>query len=468
MTATLVHPRRLARALAAGSAALLLAAPGAALAAPGGSAGPPAEHPRDAALSDRQVLPEGDGWASADGGTTGGAEATAEHVHDVSNRTELIDALASSGDAPSIIRIHGNIPLNADADGEAITCEEIAEGTGYTLEGYLEAYDPATWGSENEPEGPMEEARDAAADRQKELITVDVPSNTTIIGAEEGAGLTGASLSINGVDNVIVRNLAFADTYDCFPAWDPTDGSEGAWNSEYDSVRVVNGATHVWIDHNTFTDEPMTDDTLPEYFGTTFQRHDGAVDITNGSDLVTLSWNEFTAHDKLTLVGSTDSENRGDPGHLRVTFHHNRYEGVGQRAPRGRWGQIDVYNNHYVVSDDQAVGYGYSFGVGKESHLWVEANSFTVTGDVQPSQFISYLRGEVIRTEGNVVNQREVDLLAAYNAEAEEGELLTEDTSWEPTLRACVHEAVTVRGVVDAWAGPQYGPEPGRVRSGDC
>lgn len=462
MTTTLHSHRRSVRALALGAASLMLAAaPGAALAAP-------TDHPRDAAISDRQVLGEDDGWASAEGGTTGGATASADHIYDVSNRPELVAALEDAGEAPSIIRVHGNIPLNADAEGEAITCEEIAEGTGYTLEGYLEAFDPETWGVENEPEGPMEDAREAAAMKQKELITVDIPSNTTLIGADEGAGFTGASLSIKGVDNVIVRNLEFADTYDCFPAWDPTDGALGNWNSEYDSVRVVDQSTHVWIDHNTFTDEPMTDDTLPEYFGRTYQRHDGAVDITNGSDLVTVSWNEFTAHDKLTLVGSTDSENRGDPGHLRVTFHHNLYEGVGQRAPRGRWGQIDVYNNHYVVSDEQTVGYGYSFGVGVESHLWVEANSFSVTGDVQPAQFISYLRGDVIRTEGNLVNQREVDLLAAYNAEADADEQLLEDTSWEPTLRACVHKAQTVRGVVDAWAGPQFGAEPGRLRSGDC
>ncbi|WP_114854096.1 polysaccharide lyase family 1 protein [Brachybacterium sp. YJGR34] len=470
MTATSHHPRTraLARSLVAGTAALLLAAPGAALAAPGGAPGAPDQHPRDAAITERQALPADDGWAAAEGGTTGGSAATAEHLPDVSNRTELVAALEASGEEPSIIRVHGEIPLNADAEGNPITCEEIAEGTGYTLEGYLEAFDPATWGTA-QPEGPMEEARERAADKQKQLITLSIPSNTTLIGAEEGAGLTGARLSVSGVDNVIVRNLVFADTADCFPSWDPTDGADGAWNSEYDSIQVIGGTTHVWIDHNTFTDEPMTDDTLPKHFGQTFQRHDGAVDITNGSDLVTLSWNQFTAHDKLSLIGSTDSEDRGDPGRLRVTLHHNLYEGVGQRAPRVRWGQVDVYNNHFVISDDQTVDYGYSFGVGKESHLWAEANSFTVTGDVEPAQFISHLRGEVIRTEGNLVNQREVDLLAAYNAEAPADEQLGTDTSWEPTLRECVHKAEVVGGVVDAWSGPQHGPAPGRLNAaGDC
>src|SRR4051812_36393639 len=42
----------------------------------------------------RQVLPPGDGWASSGTGTTGGSAATAEHVHTVANRAELVAALA--------------------------------------------------------------------------------------------------------------------------------------------------------------------------------------------------------------------------------------------------------------------------------------------------------------------------------------------------------------------------------------
>src|SRR5579883_1810847 len=41
----------------------------------------------------RQVLPENDGWASADGGTTGGANAAADHVYVVTNRAQLVQAL---------------------------------------------------------------------------------------------------------------------------------------------------------------------------------------------------------------------------------------------------------------------------------------------------------------------------------------------------------------------------------------
>lgn len=462
-----ILPIRLARTVTRSAAALLCAAAFTLSGASVASAAPPQGHPRDPAITETQTLAPGDGWASAEGGTTGGAAAAPEHIYDVTTRQGLLDAIAEAGDSPSIIRVHGNIPLNADEDGNAITCEEIAEGTGFDLDAYLEAYDPETWGTDREPEGPEEDARRAAALKQRELIQVNVPANTTLVGASEGAGFTGATLSVRGVDNVIIRNLVLADTYDCFPSWDPTDGALGNWNSEYDSIRVVDGATHVWIDHNAFTDEPMTDDQLPEYFGRTFQRHDGALDITNGSDLVTVSWNTFRDHDKLTLIGSTDRTDRGDPGKLRVTLHHNLYEGVGQRAPRVRFGQVDVYNNHYVIGEDQTVGYGYSLGVGIESHLYAEANAFTTDGTVEPGQLISVFKGTEIFTQGNLVNHRSVDLRAEYNKDKSQQEQLAEDTSWQPEHRLCVDKVQHVDGVVGAWAGPRFGPTPGRIGE-DC
>lgn len=440
---------------AAGLAAVLAcstAAP-AALAAPSSPANPTAQTAR--IPLERQVLPEGDGWASAEGGTTGGAAASAEHVYDVSTRAEMLAAFAEAGDAPKIIRVHGTIEANSDDEGNPLTCEQLAEGTGYTLAGYLDAYDPEVWGRDEEPSGPLEEARDAAADKQKALITLQVPSNTTIVGADTDARLTGAVLQLNGVDNVIIRNLNLNDTYDCFPAWDPTDGAYGEWNSEYDMMQVINGTTHVWVDHVSFTDEPMTDDQLPTYFGRTFQRHDGALDITNGSDLVTVSWNHFADHDKLMLIGSTDNTNRGDPGKLNVTIHHNLFEGVGQRAPRVRFGHVDTYNNHYVISDDETVEYVYSLGVGFDSHLWAENNAFTITGDIDPSTIIGVYKGTQVHTEGNTINGKKADLRALYNAAHDPD--LTDDTSWQPTLRTKITAAQAVPAQVDRNVGPIFG-----------
>lgn len=97
--------------------------------------------------------------------------------------------------------------------------------------------------------------------------TFKVPANTTIVGVPGSkAGITGGMLQIQKVGNVIVRDLTFADTEDCFPQWDPTDGDDGNWNSEYDSV-TLRGATHVWADHNTFTDAGHFDSANPKYYG---------------------------------------------------------------------------------------------------------------------------------------------------------------------------------------------------------
>ncbi|ELT45647.1 polysaccharide lyase family 1 protein [Arthrobacter nitrophenolicus] len=405
---------------------------------------------------ERQVLAAGNGWASAGAGTTGGSAATDAHVYDVSTKAELLAAFAAAGTAPKIVRIHGTIDANTAADGSAVTCENYAEGTGYSLQQYLQDYDPATYGRSQEPEGTQESARRAAAGKQALNIRVDIPSNTTIVGATPDSTITGAALRINGASNVIVRNLTVRDAHDCFPAWDPTDGADGNWNSEYDMLQVINRATNVWIDHSEFTDAPNLDSSQPLYFGRPYQVHDGAVDVTNGSDLVTMSFNRFADHDKLLLIGSTDSPGRGDPGKLRVTIHHNVFENVGQRAPRVRFGQVDVYNNHFKVNADSTVTYGYTLGAGFDSHLHAEANAFTLPAGIDAADIITRFKGTAITTIGNAVNGKITDLRAAYNAAAAPVDQLAEDTSWTPTLRTQVHPAQAVPALLQDSTGPVF------------
>ncbi|MCO1337826.1 pectate lyase [Kocuria polaris] len=426
-------------------------AAGAAGAAPNGQAS--ATGQTAGVALERQVLGENDGWGSAGTGTTGGAEAASENVFDVGSRAELLAALGA-GDAPKIIRVHGVIDGNEGPDGLPQSCDAYAAGTGFDFEDYLEAYAPQNWGWDAEPAGALEEARRAAAINQRNWIRWDIPSNTTIVGADADAGITGAALRINGQRNVIVRNLTISDSRDCFPGWDPTDGSSGNWNSEYDLLQIINGAENVWLDHNTFTDAPNFDDELPEYFGRTFQVHDGAVDVTNGSNFVTMSYNRFEDHDKLMLIGSTDSPTRGDPGKLKVTIHHNVFKDIGQRAPRVRYGQVDVYNNHFVVTDDSPVPYGYLFGAGVESHLHATDNA--ITGDVDASTVIKNWKGDAVFTDGNILNGKSVDLLAAHNNAVGADQQLARDDSWTPERRTTVHAAQAIPGLLATGTGPIF------------
>ncbi|QRW23938.1 pectate lyase [Rhizoctonia solani] len=104
---------------------------------------------------------------------------------------------------------------------------------------------------------------------------VDVGSETTVLGAGSDSGLIGGGFRVKNGKNVIIRNLRLSKS----PA--PTD------------LIGLQNATNVWIDHNTFTSDLD--------HGKDF--YDGQCDITHASDFVTVSWNVFTEHFKVSLVG---------------------------------------------------------------------------------------------------------------------------------------------------------------------
>ncbi|MFB8026765.1 polysaccharide lyase family 1 protein [Streptomyces sp. NPDC056465] len=397
---------------------------------------------------ERSVLPAGDGWASAEGSTTGGANATPDHVYTVTNRAELIAAFEEAGDAPKIIRIAGTIHGNSDAEGTPIGCEAYQQD-GYTLDKYLAAYDPAVWGTDEVPSGPLEDARVASAALQAAAVNVNVPSHTTLVGVGKDATVIGASLQVKGVSDVIVRNISFEDTYDCFPQWDPTDGETGHWNSEYDNL-VVHGSTHVWVDHNTFSDGDRPDSEQPRYFGELYQQHDGLFDIVRGADLVTVSWNVLKDHDKTMLIGNSDSAGATDSGHLRVTLHHNLFKDVNERAPRVRFGQVDSYNNHFVATTGSV--YGYSYGIGKESALVAESNAFTLGSGFDQAKILKKWSESSLTAGDNYVNGRKTDLIAVHNAGVP-AEQLTSGAGWTPTLRTKVNHPLVVPLLVGLGAG---------------
>ncbi|WP_069172213.1 pectate lyase family protein [Streptomyces griseus] len=402
---------------------------------------------------ERAVLPAGDGWAAADGSTTGGSKATPDHVYTVTDRAELIAAFEDAGDAPKIVRVVGTLHGNADADGTPIGCEEYQQD-GYTLEKYLAAYDPAVWGRDEVPSGPLEDARDASAKRQAAAVNVYVPSNTTLVGVGEDATVIGASLQVRNVSNVIVRNISFEDTYDCFPQWDPTDGDTGHWNSEYDNL-VVHGSSRVWVDHNTFGDGDRPDSAQPRYFGELYQQHDGLFDIVRGADLVTVSWNVLKDHDKTMLIGNSDGAGATDRGRLRVTLHHNLFKDVNERAPRVRFGQVDSYNNHFVATEGAA--YGYTYGIGAESHLVAEHNAFTVPAGLDKAAILKKWSESALTAEDNYVNGRRTDLIAAHNAGFPTAQL-ARGAGWTPELRTRIDHPRAVPALVDRGAGAGRAP----------
>ncbi|WIM93942.1 pectate lyase [Actinoplanes oblitus] len=385
----------------------------------------------------RDVLPVDDGWAS---GTTGGAAADAAHVHLVRTRDELAAALDPADTAPRIVLVAGT--LRPDGD-----CASYADPA-YSLDAFLAAYQGVT----TKPTGPLEDARVRSAKNQAADVQLKVPSNTTILGLAN-ARLVGLNLLVSGADNVIIRNLRLEDAADCFPLWDPTDGAAGNWNSAYDLITLT-GSTHVWADHNTFSDGDNVDADQPLYYGRPYQVHDGALDVIRASDLVTISYNVFQEHDKTMLIGSTNTVG-ADVGKLRVTIHHNKFANTGQRVPRVRFGQVDVYDNYYYATDEDT--YQYSWGVGVHSAIYAENNFFLRSADIPLDAVVHDWGGAGMTEKGTLTRVgtgkiTEVNLLAEYNATHDPD--LAADAGWTPVLRpGPLTPTAQVPAVVDAQSG---------------
>jgi pectate lyase len=420
----------------------------------------------------REVLAVNDGWASLGAGVTGGSVADAEHVFVVRSRAEFLAALAAPPvDAPRILYVDGTIDANVDDGNQPLTCEDYY-APGYTLEAFLAFYDPAgPWGP-NPPAntaGSLEALRRLSAANQSARIRWRIPDNTTIVGLDTRATIRGAWLDIRGSStvprrNIIIRNVTFEDVYDCFPAWTPRRNADGTWagtgdwDAEYDAISLRE-SERVWIDHNQFRDVATADSTLPTYFGGKYQVHDGHLDITNASDLVTVSYNRFRDHDKTMLIGSSDNAPR-DVGRLRITLHHNLFENVGQRAPRVRYGQVHVYNNDYRIQAAEA--YSYSWGVGVQplpvaSGIFAENNFFRTDNAITPDRFVArFTNGRSIHADGTLYNAAAdnhfVDPLAEYNAVREPD--LTADVGWVPTLFLPIDPTFRVPSLVESQAGP--------------
>jgi pectate lyase len=413
----------------------------------------------------RQVLLPNDGWAAFGTGTTGGSTAGADQVYVVKNRRELVAALnngvypppsSTPSNLPKIIYVSGTIDANVDDDNQPLSCTDY-QRNGFTLEAFLAAYDPATWGRAN-PTGDLETARIASAAAQQARVRIRVGSNTTIVGIDRNATLRGAWLDVRrhstaggNPTNIIIRNLNFHDTYDCFPQWSPTDGAQGNWNAAYDSISLRDG-DHIWVGNNSFADVTTADATLPTYFGRLFQVHDGLLDITNATDLVTVSWNQFLNHDKVMLIGSSDNA-PADVGKLRVSLHHNLWAGTGQRTPRVRYGQVHVYNNLFRINSP---AFQYAWGVGIQSAIYAEENFFDVDAGVTADSLLSRFNGTALFQQNNIfespTEHYPVDLVAEYNATHDPD--LANTVSWTPTLIDELHPARWVRRFVLGHSGP--------------
>lgn len=183
-----------------------------------------------------------------------------------------------------------------------------------------------------------------------------VRPDKTIRGVDDTAVINGGGLDFHGSSNVIIRNITFT-------------------NAEDDAVNVGQNSHHIWVDHNTFID-PV----------------DGAVDIVREADYVTVSWNWFAGTDKTMLISHSDGAS-SDIGHLKVTIHHNYFDGSRQRHPRVRFGEpVHVYNNYFRANELYGVASTMDAGVLVEGNYFqsVPFPCFSASGfaDSDPGRLV--------------------------------------------------------------------------------
>ncbi|KAH6795909.1 hypothetical protein C2S51_036895 [Perilla frutescens var. frutescens] len=173
----------------------------------------------------------------------------------------------------------------------------------------------------------------------------------------------GACITIEKVSHVIVHGLSI---HNCKPGKpgmvrSTPDHVGHRLGSDGDAISTL-GSSNVWIDHCYLA-----------------RCTDGLTDVTHASNLVTISNNYFTQHDKVMLLGHNDGFTADKIMKVTVVFNHFG-PGLVQRMPRVRYGYAHVANNRY----DQWLMY--AVGGSANPTILSEGNYFAASNDAYAKQ----------------------------------------------------------------------------------
>ncbi len=155
--------------------------------------------------------------------------------------------------------------------------------------------------------------------------------------------------SVKRCKNLIFRNICFV--------------GPGSIDCSGNDLLSIQYSSNVWVDHCEFIDGI-----------------DGNFDISNESDMITVSWNEFfytdrsLMHQNTTLIGSSDSK-VSDDDKLSVTLAYNSWGAKCRaRMPMARFGRFHMLNNYFNCKGNLTA----CINPRKNSEFLIEGNYFEV------------------------------------------------------------------------------------------
>ena len=151
--------------------------------------------------------------------------------------------------------------------------------------------------------------------------SVRVKSNKTVDGR-------GRSIVIDGNLKIDAgtKNLIFSDVALQYPrGWKTSDGDTIGIRGHAAADPAAYDSKDFWFHHLDLG-----------------RAGDGQLDVRGGTN-ITISWSHMHSHAK-SFLHSQDTDSKPSPG-MRITYHHNWFDGITRRGPLFYYGYADYFNN---------------------------------------------------------------------------------------------------------------------------
>ncbi|PPS12685.1 hypothetical protein GOBAR_AA07966 [Gossypium barbadense] len=204
-------------------------------------------------------------------------------------------------------------------------------------------------------------ARDMTIQLKEELI---MNSFKTIDGRGASVHIAGGPcITVQYVTNIIIHGLNIHDCKQGGNAMVRDSPRHYGWRtiSDGDGVSIF-GGSHVWVDHNSLSN-----------------CKDGLIDAIHGSTAITISNNYMTHHDKVMLLGHSDSYTQDKNMQVTIAFNHFG-EGLVQRMPKET--TPPLFHFHVISINTPKCRHGYFHVVNNDYTHW---EMYAIGGSANPT-----------------------------------------------------------------------------------